>query len=886
MRQILHLLLVSLAHASELRLPNPALNVPEDAPVTNFTLVDAFPNISVTNPLCIATPPGETDRIFVCQQNGILRLIHDISSGTPVRSDFLDLRPILTARGETMTGFSEGGLLGLAFHPQYAVNRHFYVFYSMQISSSERYQRVSRFTTRSDNPNAADPNSELILIQQRDESLNHNGGDLHFGPDGYLYITVGDEGGSNDTLNNSQTINKDLFAGILRIDVDKKPGNVAPTPHPAIPTDNGVARFSIPIDNPFVSTSLGGPWDGTYNGSPVDSATVRREFFVTGLRNPWRMAFDPLTGELWCADVGQHAREEINIFENGDNGGWAFREGDIDGAKSSQAPANFNTLYHKAPLYAYSHGTGDFEGKSVTGGLVYRGTRIPSLTGKYVFADYVSGNIWSLARNPSGPPTVERLAGKTGIVTFGTDPSTGDLLLGDLADDKILRLVLTTPGTGFPTTLTETGLFSDVTTLEPAPGLIPYEVNLPFWSDHALKRRWFTLPDPSARFTWAQEGPWTYPAGTVWVKHFDLPLVHDDPSTAVRLETRLLVKTQTGAYGVSYRWNQAQTEATLVEDAGETIDYTVTDRDGQTRTQTWQIPSRAQCMVCHNDVAGPALSFNTRQLNLNAVIGTYSGNQLETLSAEDFLQPPLTSPDLLPRHLRADENDYSLEARVRSYLAVNCAYCHQPGGTTGGATWDVRPHGTLADTGLLSASVLNNGGNPANRLLKPGQPLDSVLLNRIAARGGFTRMPPLATSELDEDAIDLLSAWIGGPLSDRETYSDWRLRLFGSGTSGQGEPDFDADADGVTNELEFLFGTSPISPGESPRPGLDFAPPALRFTLPENRSFRIWESGDLQNWNLRVAPQNAGLPRAAGTVEFPLDLASPQEFYRIEVLEN
>ena len=322
--------------SSAARIPNTTINVPAAPPPLTTQLNVAFTGLS--SPVCLASPPGDTQRLFICQKGGLLRLVQNVTAATPVISTFLNLPALLTSRGEVISTSSEQGLLGLAFHPGYADNRYFYLFYSVSKSGAV-YERVSRFTTQSGNPNLADTGSELILIEQLDQATNHNGGDLHFGPDGYLYISLGDEGGQNDQNNNSQTITKDFFSAIARIDVDKKPGNLAPNVHAAVMTDGGVARYSIPADNPFVGAT-------TFNGIAVNPANVRTEFWAVGLRNPWRMSFDPATGELWVGDVGQNIYEEVDVIAKGGNYGWAFREGAHNGAKSASAPADFDTTYH------------------------------------------------------------------------------------------------------------------------------------------------------------------------------------------------------------------------------------------------------------------------------------------------------------------------------------------------------------------------------------------------------------------------------------------------------------------------------------------------------------------------------------------------------------
>ena len=871
---------VAITVLNSLKVPSPLLNVPAAPPPTAYSLVNALGTLTFNEPICLATPPGETQRLFVCGKSGVIHVVPDVTAATPTSSVFFDPAATVNARSAedfVPDPFGESGLLSLAFHPAYATNRQFYVFYTVSKTSGGNFQRVSRFTAQAGNPNVADPASEQILIDQRDDASNHNGGDLHFGPDGYLYISVGDEGNADDALNNSQTINKDLFSGILRIDVDKKPGNIEPTNHAAVPKISGSARFSIPLDNPFVHTSLGGTWNGTYNGSNANQTTVRREFWATGLRNPWRMSFDPATGALWCADVGQNAYEEVDIITRGGNYGWAFREAAHNGAKSASAPAMFDTLYHVPPVHEYPRG----DGYSITGGQVYRGTRIGALAGKYVFGDYGTGNIWSINLDGSSR---QRLLGEAGIAAFGIDPSNQDLLLADISDGIVRRLVSTTnPGT-FPTTLSATGLFADLSDLSPSPGLVPYQVNLAFWSDHAIKSRWFVVPNGTSQFTWSKENPWTLPTGTIWVKHFDMELQRGVPGSKKRIETRLLVKNAGGAYGVSYRWNDAGTEATLVEDGGVNFPLAITE-GGTPVPQTWRIPSRAECMVCHTPQAGHALSFNTRQLNLAGSMNGFGGNQLSTLISQGFFSNNPGSPNLLPRHVGPAESAYSIEARVRSYLAVNCAYCHKSGGTAP-ASWDGRAELTLTQTTLVNGSATNIGSLPLGKLVVPNSTANSILLHRAAATAGFTRMPPLGSNVIDTANVTLLTNWINGELATRQTYDAWRIANFEPDADPSGAPGQDPDADGITNQDEFLATTHPRNGASALRPQISGEPLKLRFPVPANRSFRIDTSTTLGQWTPWDIPGNQGLPVAGGTIEFALPPADPARFFRVELLEN
>jgi len=881
-----------------LRQPNPNLNVPSSPPETSLALVDAFP-LSFTAPTCLATEPNNQLRLYVCEKAGIIQLVPDVTAASPTKLTFFNLAGLVTPRAnENFRSVDECGLLGLAFHPNYAQNRQFYVFYSLQIlinTELELHQRVSRFTTLEGNPNAVDLTSEYILLEQIDDAGNHNGGDIHFGPDGYLYISAGDGGGQNDVGLNSQRIDKDFFSAIMRIDVDKKEGNLEPNPHPnpaehtdradAVQRDNGIARYSIPADNPFVGAD-------TFNGLPVAEEYVRTEFWATGLRNPWRFSFDG--DDLWCGDVGGSKREEVNRIEKGKNYGWIYREGLGTGGSLGSHPPQPAGFVHENPLHAYPR-TGSssvpqsevpdtLRGESIIGGLVYRGG-ISSLYGKYIFGDHVSGHIWSM--EPEGPNrNVTRLAGSSGISAFGTDPSNGDLLVTDLDSNKVLRLKSNTTVGDFPDTLSETGLFSDVEDLAPAPGLIPYSVNLPFWSDHAMKTRWFTIPDEISTFTPSSEGLWSFPDGTVWVKHFEMEMERGNPASKKRIETRLLVKNPAGAYGVSYRWNSTDTEATLVQDAGESIPLAVTV-GGSPAPQVWTIPARSQCMACHTSQAGHALSFNTRQLNLaNDILG-HTGNQLTTFFQQGYLAADPGSPNLLPRHLRPSEDAYSVEARVRSYLAVNCSYCHKSGGTALGQ-WDGRPELKLAQTGLVNGSATNNGGNEDNKLVVPGDTTHSIVLNRMAVTNGFTRMPPLGSNVIDAENVALVTAWINGELAGQLSYEGWRTLKFEPDDDPAGASEADADGDGVTNQDEYLAGTEPLDGESTMRPLLSAMEEGfkLSFPVPVNRSFRIDASEDLESWTPWDVPGNQGLPVSGGIVEMVVPPADPLKFFRVELEEN
>jgi len=330
---------------------------------TSLNLTNAFPNLSFVQPLDLQAPNDGTNRIFVVEKTGAIKSFSNESSVNN-STIFLDLSGNLSTE-------SEQGVLGLAFHPNFSVNGFFFVHYN----PNARTSRISRFTASGDGP--ADLGSELILMDIPQPQTNHNGGQLAFGPDGLLYLAIGDGGGAGDTDNNAQN-RSNVLGTILRIDVDN-------------PEDG--MNYGIPNNNPFI---------GEDNSRP--------EIFAFGLRNPWRMSFDSNTGDLWTGDVGQNTREEINIIRSGGNYGWKLFEGTFcfsgDCDDAGLVP----------PVFEYDQSNAD---RSITGGYVYRGDDLTNLAGKYIYGDFVSGRIWAL--NLDGSTTEEVISSGLNIASFGTD---------------------------------------------------------------------------------------------------------------------------------------------------------------------------------------------------------------------------------------------------------------------------------------------------------------------------------------------------------------------------------------------------------------------------------------------------------------------------------
>jgi uncharacterized repeat protein (TIGR03806 family) len=873
------------------RVPNTTLALPSEPPAeaTGYATENAFGALTFSLPICIRNAPGQSSHLFVVQRNnGIERV--DLSQNT--RTTFLNLATHLNATNNPrrrLATTSENGILSMAFHPNYNQNGWFYVFYSTTITSAtntdaQLYQRVSRFQANG-TPGAylqattANPASEVPMISQRDEAGNHNGGDMHFGADGYLYISTGDEGGGNDEYNNARFIDKDFFSAVLRIDVNQLPGSLAPnthvnthaatTPVPHIASAVHAGTYRIPADNPFIGAT-------THQGLAINTARLRTEFWACGLRNPWRMSFDASTGRLFLADVGQGSREEVNIMTAGRDYGWSYREGNTNfnfGPGGSTPPSGFNPT---PPIHDYARSLG----VSITGGVVSRGARLAELAGRYLFADYGSGRVWALQENPNGW-TSQMLFQETGnnIVAFGTDPRNGDVLYCMIGTGVIKRIVRSTGGgTPLPALLSQTGAFSNLATLVPQPGIVPYEVNLPFWSDGAAKRRWFGIPDTSATMQWSKDANWQFPNGQVWIKHFDIETEPGNAASARRLETRFLVKNAAGAYGVTYRWRADQTDADLVAAAG--LDEMITPQ------RSWRFPSRGECMTCHNPASGYALSFNTRQLHRDGGFGGAAQNQLAALAHAGYFANALPPLDPLPRFRAADDASQSLESRARSYLAVNCASCHQPGGG-GGNSFDLRAHVSTEDTGIVRGLLNNPNGDSANRFIAPGDILHSMALTRMRGEGGLNRMPPIGNRETDTTGVELLEAWIADELPAWQSFAEWQLGHFGPGNPPEAAPDSDWDGDGRTNRMEYLVRSNPKLPDTAPLLSIGGAAGAnVRLEVPvfSNRSVIIEASGDLLDWKPWDVPGNSPVfPAADGgtkVLEAPRDGA--RRFFRAE----
>ena len=351
-------------------------NQTSDGKLSNFKIINAFPGISFTRPVDFQFAPDGSNRIYIVEQHGVVYSF-DNNRNVKEKSLFLDIRDRVNDSG------NEEGLLGLAFHPDFASNGYFFVDYT---AAEPRRTVIARYST--DRQNSLSSTGEIIL-QIPQPFSNHNGGQLAFGEDGYLYIALGDGGSAGDPDNNGQNL-RTLLGSILRIDVNQPLSD---------------RKYSIPPDNPFAG----------------NTQSYCEEIFAYGLRNPWRFSFDSITKLIWTGDVGQNKYEEIDIIVKGGNYGWNIREG-FHPFQEGVLPDSVKLI---DPVFEYDHSVG----QSITGGFVYRGSKLPTLQGKYIYADFVQGQIWALTYQDKARVSNQLLLDTNlNISSFGIDRE-GELYL-------------------------------------------------------------------------------------------------------------------------------------------------------------------------------------------------------------------------------------------------------------------------------------------------------------------------------------------------------------------------------------------------------------------------------------------------------------------------
>lgn len=709
-------------------------------PPLPFKTVRAFPRLKFDRPTLVAVPPG-MNRMFVGEQGG--KLLSFPIEADPERAEVaIDLPKVVSYPEKT----AFDALYGVAFDPDFERNRFVYVCYVLRPTDGKilpEGSRVVRFTMTETSPPRLDPASEKLVIAYR--AGGHNGGCLEFGPDRMLYVSTGDASGPNppDPLRTGQDCS-DFLSSILRID-----------PH----RDEAGEGYAVPPGNPFV-------------GKPG----IRPEIWAYGLRNPWKMSFDRKTGELWVADVGWDQWEMVHVVTAGGNYGWSTFEGRQP--MILDQPAGPTPIL--PPLIELPHTIS----ASVTGGYVYRGRKFPELDGEYVFSDWETKTVWGGRRDPLGAGKLRDLADSgLQVVAFGQDHD-GELYLADYGQGVLHTLERNTQtydAATFPRKLSETGLFQETAQEMPAAGVLPFEINMPQWSDFATARRWVALPDATS-VTWhPRDRPipgsmfqrqLDFPAESVLAKTLSLEMTAGQPSSTRKIETQILHFDGRVWRGYSYAWNDQQTDAELVPTGGLERKLSIEDANwaGGRRVQRWSFASRSQCLSCHNPWPQHTLAFAPAQLHREVTRDGQPTNQLAWLESQGVLErvddqrkplPALDEKSLAatPKLASPDGNAADAAALARSYLHVNCSHCHRDNGG-GAGSFELLRH--LADDKLRAIDQTCRQGTfdvPEARVIAPGDPARSLLYLRMA-KFGRGHMPHLGAEFIDERGLAWVERWI------------------------------------------------------------------------------------------------------------------------------
>ncbi len=675
-----------------------------DAPSSSVSLAteQVFAGLpAFSEPVLMLQEPASAARWYVVQKAGIVYAF-DNQPNVSARRVFINVG------GSLSDAAGERGLLGMAFHPGYPANPRVYLSYTAN-DAGQLVTRVVEYQTR-DGGQTLDATSGVAILQVYQPNGNHNGGNIVFGPDGYLYIGRGDGG---DDVNGQRL--STLLGKLLRIDVNSSTGST---------------RYAIPAGNPYASSPQ------LCNNDTGSFTANCPEIYAYGLRNPWRWSFDRGSGELWMGDVGESAWEEIDRVTAGGNYGWSCREG----AHPYNASCGVNAGSSIEPVAEYGHG----QGISITGGYVYRGNAVPALAGRYVFGDFSSGRIWQIARDTT--PTLAVTSGLDSglsISSFAQDAA-GEIYVVNFGGTLHRLRSGSTTGRVIPSQLSATGCVKAGNPTQPANGLVPYAPNAPFWSDGATKSRFLALPD-GQRIAVNGDGDFDFPNGSVLMKNFRLG--------NQLVETRLFMRHNNGEWaGYTYEWNAQGTDATRVV-GGKTV---------QVAGQTWLFPSESQCLLCHTSAAGRTLGLEIAQLNGQFGYAAGTANQLTTLDHIGMLTPALSQPVTeLPALPDPSGTAGSLTERARSWLHANCSNCHRPGGPTN-VSLDLRYTTPLASTNACEVVPVKSLGVSNARIIAVGgtDPAARSMLALRPQRTDADSMPPLQPRIVDAAGTALLRNWI------------------------------------------------------------------------------------------------------------------------------
>ncbi len=625
-----------------------------DLPLS-LAIAPAFPKLKFQDPMHIRWQ-ADTGRYFVCELGSkIWSFPHDETVET---ADLVvDLKQSLKSFDADRSRGCEN-VYSIVFDPSFKTNRFVYVGMVFSNKTNKPLPdgtRVSRFKLSESSPPTIDFQSELPIITWL--GGGHNGLDMAFDNSGCLLISTGDatDPAPPDQLNTGQDCS-DLLSSILRIDVRNASAD---------------QPYKVPDDNPFINVPK-----------------VRPEIWAFGFRNPWRIAVDPPTGQLWLGDVGWEKWEMVHQVVRGGNYGWSIREAHEllrPGVELGPSPILPTRI-------ALSHA----DAASVTGGFVYRGQKLKSIAGQYLFGDWVNGRIWSVPLDDHSPH-VEVASGQLRIIAFAPDRDGEPLIVNHLAGTTMFRLVPNdnyaaelAASRDFPKRLSQTGLFADTAQQTPAPGVRSFAINQAQWQDGAIGKHFLALPNQSQVTVFNDPQPvgvlamfnsrLHYPAGAVLAKTIAMPAgSRSGADTEVKIETQLLHFDGRLWRGYTYLWNKEQTDADLVEAGGKEITL-----PGSAQ-QRWRLHSRTECLQCHNPWPETTLAFCPEQLHQPDAGSESQWLRLvsEGLVVTQDSQRKAIDPVRCVRKALAQVDSGDRLAAARAYLHVNCSHCHQNGAGAG-----------------------------------------------------------------------------------------------------------------------------------------------------------------------------------------------------------
>jgi uncharacterized repeat protein (TIGR03806 family) len=692
-------------------------------------------------PICVMRIPGTSEMLLLTQPRsyGPTALFRFKYGASSTDKDAVKL----------MDTPNEGTAYDICFHPKFAENGYVYIGWNSKLEGHKRKVcQITRYTMTTKAPYELDPKSAKNIIEW--ESDGHNGCAVCFGGDGMMYVTSGDGTSDSDTDLTGQRTDL-LLAKVLRIDVD----------HPA----EG-KMYSVPSNNPFVGKEGFVP-----------------EMWAMGLRNPWRITYDAKTDQLWVGQNGQDLWEQAFLVKKGDNYGWSVTEGGhpfYPNRKAAPVPIVKPTVEHHHS-----------EARSLTGGVVYHGKKYPGLQGAYIYGDYSTGHIWAVKHTGEKIEWHKKIAITTLKLTHFTLDPDGELLIchhGPTGEGGLYTLA---PNPAkhdetFPKKLSDSGLFASVKDHTMKPGVIPYSVNAPFWSDGAHKERFLAVPEGT--ITYKRNNGWEFPDKAVLIKSFALEMKEGDPASRKWIETRFMTRQGGEWYGYSYRWNAEGTDATLVDAKGIDFLYKIASKTGEVDVP-WHYPSRAECMVCHSRAANYVLGLCEIQFNKEHKYPSgRTDNQIRVLEhlglfgvswaseagapksgangpQPDQRQPKPTSllttaPGALKKLADPYDKTQPLDLRAKAYFHANCSTCHVEAGG-GNAQMELGFPTAWDKMRLIDAKPVHQTFDlPDAKLIAPGDPDRSVVIHRISKRGANTgQMPPLASSRVDRAGVELLTEW-------------------------------------------------------------------------------------------------------------------------------